>query len=289
LLSSETVSALHDRTFRLFVALILTADDYGLVEIGYGPIREATALLDGWNRELVAKMLAELTDSGLILPYESGGKRYAALAKWKSHINMRSPRCPIPSWGMTHIVGVYGFKDAKTRIDSSHHFKHLGLCSGPPVGNEYTPSGAAVHHQWGTSTPPVNEKVRGKREKIKEKTRLSENLTARWVCPPDVDPAAWRDWMAVRRKKKAATSERALTSVLAKLEQARTMGINPSSLVEKSADHGWIDLYLPDNRNGSASRPVPQHAPQQSMSMWDTSGALDQDGNQVAIVNKSQV
>lgn len=260
LLSSEAVAALHDRTFRLYVALILSADDFGLVEIGYGPIREATALLDGWNRELVAKMLGELTDARLILPYEVGRKRYAALDRWGGYINSRRPKHPLPSWGTTHITKRLEFKDAATRIETSQYFKHLVSHSAPPVP-----------HQRVTRAPPVGEEVRGKREEIKKKKDPPDLFgNAAWECPDDVDLAAWSDWLTVRKKKKAATSERAYSEVLAKLEAIRHAGLNPSTFVAKSANSGWTDIYPPEG-NGKAKT-----APQQNMSdfgAWDTTGA----------------
>lgn len=258
LLSSESVAALHDRTFRLYLALLLTADDYGLVEIGYGPIREATALLDGWNRELVAKMLGELIDAQLILPYEAGGKRYAAIARWESWVNTKSPKHPLPTWGTSHVRRVLAFKDAQTRAVASSYFKHLGLSSGALAA-------PSVGHHGPTRPPPVNEVVSSKNEWKKQ-----GSAEGQWVCPGGVDPSAWKDWMQVRRRKKAATSERALTAVMAKIEQARRLGLDPSAIVARSADRGWTDLYLPDP-------PRPASSQQQlvgEFGLFDTTGAF---------------
>ena len=179
LLDSEPVAALHDRTFRLFVGLILSADDYGLVELGYGPIKRAHGMLD-WPREMVAKMLGELTDARLILPYEHQGRRYAAIAKWAAHINTVRPKHPLPSWGTEHVRSVLGFKSANVRVASSHYFKHLGFDRGPPVPPKAPPSG--------THRAPIgNEEVRGKREEIKNirgaKT-VSESFEAFWEIWP---------------------------------------------------------------------------------------------------------
>lgn len=260
LLSSEPVSGLHDRTFRLYVGLILSADDYGLVEIGFGPIKESHALLE-WSREIVAKMLGELTDVRLILPYEVGRKRYAAIDLWESMIYSKRPQHPIPSFGLTHIRKVYGFKDAQTRIAAALYLSHLGIYSGvtvpPPAGKQST-----------TVPPLVTEERREKREEKRKSADLFGSAT--WDCPDDVDLAAWADWLTVRKKKKAATSERAYSEVLAKLEAIRHAGLNPSAFVAKSANSGWTDIYPPEG-NGKA-----KSAPQQNMSdfgAWDTSGA----------------
>ena len=114
LADSELIALLSDRAFRLYIHLHLAADDYGLVAIDFGPIRKAAPLSD-WNREIVAKMLCELADGEVILPYEVDGKRYAAISKWKSKINSIAPKHPIPSFGMNHMLDPYGFKSADVR------------------------------------------------------------------------------------------------------------------------------------------------------------------------------
>lgn len=130
--TSERVNALHDKTFRLYICLINAADDYGLCEISFGAIRRAAPLL-AWGREEVAKMLAELTDADLIRPYESAGKPYAAIVRWRAYVNSVRPKFPVPSFGMGHCNMPTGFKDIKTRKGASLILKHLTIESGPPV------------------------------------------------------------------------------------------------------------------------------------------------------------
>ena len=159
LIDSEVIASLHDRTFRLYIHLVLSADDYGLVEIDFGPIRRAAPLLD-WSRELVAKMLEELVDAELILPYEVAGKRYAAIAKWRSSINSLAPRHPIPAFGMTHVLVPYKFKSKQVRDEAAkilRHIKELASNSDTPV----TP-------QSGASEALVPEGVRGQGVKLKQ-------------------------------------------------------------------------------------------------------------------------
>lgn len=153
LVDSEVIAALHDRTFRLYIHLLLSADDYGLVETDFGPIRRSTSLLD-WNRELVAKMLGELTDAYLILPYEVAGKRYSAIAKWQSSINCLAPRCPVPSFGMGHVLRPSKFKSEKVREEAGKILSHIKEL----VPNSATP----VTPQRGAGVALVPEGVRGK-------------------------------------------------------------------------------------------------------------------------------
>ena len=124
--TSERVNALHDRTFRLYMALVSAADDYGLVSIAYGEIRRAAPLLT-WGREEVAKMLGELVDSTLISPYEDAGKPYAAVQNWQSYVRTVKPRYAIPSFGMGHCRMPYGFKSVKVRNAAALYLKHLDI------------------------------------------------------------------------------------------------------------------------------------------------------------------
>lgn len=110
------------------------------------------------------------------------------------------------------------------------------------------------------------------KQKQKKENTGTVNLygNAAWECPHDVDPAAWMDWMQVRRRKKAATSERALTAVMAKIEQARKLGLDPSAIVARSSDRGWTDLYLPDARKPASS----QQQQVGEFGLFDTTGAF---------------
>jgi len=67
LFDSEPIAGLRDNTFRLYIHLLLSADDYGLVDIGFGSIKKSAPLLN-WSREMVAKMLAELIDASILFP-----------------------------------------------------------------------------------------------------------------------------------------------------------------------------------------------------------------------------
>jgi hypothetical protein len=246
LLSSESVAQLHDATFRLYVSLILTADDFGLVEIGYGPVRESTALLD-WNRERVAAMLAELTDAGLILPYEVERKQYAAIARWRSTVKSRRPKHPVPTFGMGHMLEPYGFKDAATRLATLHLFNHLSSGRVPPEGPQVPPRAY-----------PGTEGVRGKREGVKQAQGIPRGTPENsggdgnlfgdkpWQCPDGIEPDVWADWLQVRKRKKASTSERAYRDALATVLGMQQTGIDANAVVAKSANSGWTDLYPPE-------------------------------------------
>lgn len=162
LLHSELISNLHDKTARLWLALFLSADDFGLVEIGFGPIKRAAPLFD-WNRETVEKMLLELVDAPLIIPYSESGKRFAVMCKWAAKVNSSRPKHPPPPFGFEHIIQIYGYKDQKTRQESAKYIKHLSSASGTLDNSRLI-----------TSAEPVPEEVRGKREEVRGKREGQE-------------------------------------------------------------------------------------------------------------------
>lgn len=195
IVSSERVTSLHYETRWLYLALVLAADDYGLVHLSYGEIRRATPL-DMWTREKVEAMLGELVDNKLIVTYDDGtGRRFGAITKWRSTVNSIKPKWPMPSWGMDHVMQPYGFKDARTRQGAALILKHLAIESVPP----------AVQ-LTATSPPPVTEGGRGKGEG-KEITTLSDadlfNDASQQELPPSTKgsrlPRSWlppHDWIS---------------------------------------------------------------------------------------------
>lgn len=104
--SSEQINLLSDAAERLFTRLLISADDYGLIEMSAAWVKaHAVPLLD-WTFTTVAKYLAELVDHGLLLPYQAeNGRQYAAMAKWEQRIEAKYPKFPMPPWGREHIRG----------------------------------------------------------------------------------------------------------------------------------------------------------------------------------------
>lgn len=269
--SSEAVARLSDGTFRLYVGLISAADDFGLVEVGYGPLkREIFALLD-WSRETVSRMLGELIDAGLILPYEHGGKSYAAIAKSSSQVNSKKPRCPLPSWGTHHVKAVWGFKDSATRVAASQYFKHLGLDSGttsaPPVAHQRPPSGAPV---------PEGVRVLTRGEKKRDTPRSSKNDRFDpkiWLCPDGVIPSTWNLWLDVRRREKASDAPETYQRCMTKLDSFVAKGHAKQDVIAMCADRCWVDLYEPKNSTAHQHNKAPE---QQLLGAFDTTGAFPQ-------------
>ena len=214
--TSEPINQLHDKTYRLWTHLLTGFDDFGLIELTYGTVKEC-APLQPWDRETVAKMLGELVDAGLILPYEFNGARYAACAKHQSVINTVKPRCPVPTWGLTHCLRPKGYKDKACREAAERLLPHLDWTqntSGTPEVPEVPPSGTRSGTTEGTTSgtsgvPAVEEGVWGKGVGVRDKDGATANsapaakgsrLTGNWTLPD-----GWAAWAIEEAREKGKT------------------------------------------------------------------------------------
>jgi hypothetical protein len=98
LLTDERTSALSHEAWRLFVSLLLMADDHG-------NLPAAPRQIEGqvfWSRPSVAGIVAtldELAAAGLVVLYEVRGQRFAHLSGWAKHQRIdrpSKPRYPLP-------------------------------------------------------------------------------------------------------------------------------------------------------------------------------------------------
>lgn len=101
--TSDTVNAMSDFQFRLWVSLITYVDDYGrgdarpaVIKGTCFPLRERVALKD------IDAALAGLAGIGCVSLYQVGGKPYLCFPHWEEHQQTRSKRskCPPPPDGM---------------------------------------------------------------------------------------------------------------------------------------------------------------------------------------------
>ncbi len=97
LLEDDKTASLDDLQWRLFVSLILLADDYG--NFRANPVRVAGAAL--WARPMVdvVPALEALQQAGLIRLYSVGGQPYGHINGWSKHQKVDHPgppKCPKP-------------------------------------------------------------------------------------------------------------------------------------------------------------------------------------------------
>ena len=106
LLESEKISALSDFDFRLWISLILLADDYGVVDArpaiikGHGfPLRERVTIKD------ISDGLRRLTAGRCVSSYMVGGKPYVQFSNWSDYQRVRDSKHKYPTIEEADIRG----------------------------------------------------------------------------------------------------------------------------------------------------------------------------------------
>lgn len=116
--SSGPINGLTDPAHRLYTHLLITADDFGLVEWTPGWVKAHAVPALSWTLERTAELMAELVAAKLVRVYEAKGKAHAAVEKWEQRRNAKFPKFPAPPWGFdgedTHIIGGYVPPRART-------------------------------------------------------------------------------------------------------------------------------------------------------------------------------
>lgn len=92
--------------------------------------------------------------------------------------------------------------------------------------------------------------------------------SARWLCPPDVDPQHWSDLMANRKRKRCAQTQTAYDAFLADIAELADDEWPPGRLVEHAAAKGWASIN--DPRTDYGKRP---HSERKSG--WETAYAAN--------------
>ena len=117
LLESDKVSSLNDFQFRVWIGLILNADDRGhgdarsaIIKAHVFPLRERVTLKD------IDDTMQTLAAAGCISLYEVGGKSYYEFPNWSKHQQVKNvrPKYPLPEEGQ-YIVSQ---NSAETRRNS---------------------------------------------------------------------------------------------------------------------------------------------------------------------------
>jgi len=99
LLSDEKTAALSHEGFRLFIGVVLLADDHGNLP-GHPKWLETGVFWYQRPKQGIERVLAELVRAGFVATYEVRGQRYIAIRGWKKHqrvTHIGAPQYPLPS------------------------------------------------------------------------------------------------------------------------------------------------------------------------------------------------
>lgn len=100
LLEDERTAGLSNHGFRLFVGMLLLADDYGNLRAHPGQLHGSVFWAIGATSSETAAALAELHTKELVELYTQRGQTYGHIAGWDKHQRVDKPgkpRCPKPS------------------------------------------------------------------------------------------------------------------------------------------------------------------------------------------------
>jgi hypothetical protein len=159
MLDDEKVAALPHLAWRLFVSLIMTADDYGNQHGAPGKIRgSALWATDATDRD-TREALARLSRDSLVALYTVRGQAYVSIVGWSKHQRVDKPGRPIvpgPEQADSHTSD--DSRDpreclARTREDlgTDHDLDH---------DHEGTGNGSDLHASRAESDPPAKRSSR---------------------------------------------------------------------------------------------------------------------------------
>lgn len=100
MLRDVVTANLSDREWRLFVSMLLLADDYGNLHADPAQVRGEVFWASDMSRAEVDAVIAGLERAKLILRYVVRGQVYAAIRNWSKHQRVdhpSKPQCPSPN------------------------------------------------------------------------------------------------------------------------------------------------------------------------------------------------
>ena len=145
LLEDEKTAGLSDGAFRLFVGMILLADDYGNLSAHEKRLSAAIFWHSRESREC-SRELRECLASGLVSLYEVNGQTFAHLNGWTRHQRVDKPgkpRVPKPSDGK-NIEELKDSRESRESVASVSRGPRVSLAPDPdpdPDPEEESPNG----------------------------------------------------------------------------------------------------------------------------------------------------
>jgi len=103
--SHRKVGRFSDRTYRLWVSMILEADDHGRLVCDAGQLRALTWPYERVTDAQAERAIQEVARCGVVRLYVVDGVRYAEFVSWKDHQRISHPsNSRIPPWN--HVSGI---------------------------------------------------------------------------------------------------------------------------------------------------------------------------------------
>lgn len=164
LLDSERYLSLSSDTARLlFIHFILVADDFGNCEAGELFIRRRLLSHSAAN-SAISKLLTELHDADLVRIYESGGKRFIHIPRFRQRLRYTNSKYPRPpeSYECSEIKKMIGRKSdsSLTQVGPESDLSRLKLRE---VQRSSSKRGGISREGWQKPTELLSEVIQNKR------------------------------------------------------------------------------------------------------------------------------
>lgn len=205
LLESEAVLSLTIEARWLYIAICLTADDMGLFEATEFKLARRADL----KKEHIGRLLGMLNDVDLIRLYSDGKKQFGIIPKFKQRLQIKRIKYPIPPEAL--------YLDDEDAIEKFNKLKGLALKT-------------AVVQQLRSSCisdaqPPEPEPEPEPEPKHKKH-----------ITPDGVSESIFKDYLEVRKGKKAKWTETALKGLQ---REALKANMTLEQVMEMCCERGW--------------------------------------------------
>lgn len=200
----------------LFVTMLLLADDVGLLELSLFKLSRKAHMVPSDLPDLIDKMV----EKDLLRIYESHGKRYAFIPRFRQRLRVKRAKHPLPPDEL-----MAGDDDASSKINGLTEKVRTDDRTPPTSARKRRPEPEPEPEY--RKNPPATRVPPAEREK-----RLGlEELKAEGV-----DEAVGRDWLKVRKAKKAPLTETAWAAVK---REAALAKMTPAQAVKMATENSW--------------------------------------------------
>ena len=185
---SEKIATLTDLEFRVWIAYLLAADDFGVLPMLAAKIQAIDRTLSNRKRLRVDRALATLVDVGLVEQFDHQGQMFIFSKSWQTHQRIRHPRrtyFPKPPDSLCQIC------DSVTQELLAQH-------TGPNGTSTYEESSGKITPNGGLARARTPETANGKRLTANGKRQEAKARFDRWWAeyPRKVGKdAAWEVWL----------------------------------------------------------------------------------------------
>ncbi len=234
LLESDRWLDLARNTHRLaYVVLLLCCDALGNMEAGQARIaRLFRTTCGGCTNGQAAEALTALADADLIRLYETDGKRYLHIPRFRQRLRYLRHVAPLSPWTTN---------EQKQQLTQNSPDSHLTVTGCTP--DSHRPEVEVEIEKKQVSTSKARSKT----------TRESASPPAPEWLPPDV----WQKWREHRKAMRAPMTLHAEHLAIQTLSKLRDMGHDPVSVIAVSIERGWKGLFELKNsgdKNGRQER-----------------------------------